>query len=417
MNKTSDRDAMKSRYPRNFPIPPDRMEENKLQLILERELSEWKVVRSTLPENPFVEREELYREYVFKDFDQVLEYMTRVARICNTLPHHPRWENTWNSLKVYLTTWDSVHIITYKDIMLARHMEKIYREYGQTYVNASADIRNASSLKAFMHEINELKDKGNLELAFNKLSQYISQPGEVRQGEMIQSAVNEFNDFIQAMRTQPMSDEAINTRTLDFKRKLEGIIQFFQFKPKVFFSYAWGGEKEKIVDELYQSLVAENAYEVIRDKVNLGYNSLISAFMKEIGKGSFVIVALSDKYLRSENCMFELYELYRNSSLDKSELLKKIFPIRVESLALQQVEVQKQYYTYWKELEEKWKELVNEFGADQQKYRIIQAIRFSLTDLLPFLNDINAMTDEVITRDDFAEIKKAIRERVIRNAM
>src|ERR1700712_5252082 len=124
--------ALKRRYPQNFPIPPDRLDKKKLLLILERELTDWKVVISPLPENPSQNRVELFREYIFKTFDQVLEYMSKVATICNTLPHHPRWENTWTTLKIYLSTWDSDHIITFKDIMLARHMESIYKDYGET---------------------------------------------------------------------------------------------------------------------------------------------------------------------------------------------------------------------------------------------------------------------------------------------
>ena len=412
MHHDQEKPSLESRYPKDFPIPPDRISEEKLQLILDRELTEWRVARSVLPENPFVEREELYREYVFKDFDQVLEYMARVAKVCNALPHHPRWENTWNSLKVYLTTWDSIHIITYKDIMLARHMERMYKELGNTYINVPSEIRIAEAQKDFFNEIKQLRESGNLELAFNKLSQFLSQPGDFPQRQVLLDTIHDFNAFLNATRTQQLTDEEVARKSGDFKEKLGRIIQSFRFKPKVFISYAWGGDKEKIVDELYASLVADNDFEVVRDKVNLGYKGLISEFMKEIGKGSFVIVALSDKYLRSEHCMFELYELFRNSSLDKHELLKKIFPIRVEALNLSGADGQKPYYAYWKEQEEKWKEMVSEFGADQQKYRNIQAIRFSLTELLPFLSDINSMTDEVLSRNDFAEIKGAIRARV-----
>ena len=403
---------LKSRYPKNFPIPPDKLNEDKLALILEQELTEWKVVKSTLPENPFIEREELYREYIFRDFDQVLDYMRKAGEVCNALPHHPRWENTWSTLKVYLTTWDSVHIITYKDIMLARHMERIYNDYGESYFDVQGGIRIEQERKRFFTEINQLKIQGNLEQAFNKLSQFISQPGEIKNRQLIINTINEFNAFLKTTRLQQLSDDEVVSTTKSFQTKLDSIIKSFDAKARIFFSYAWGGEREKIVEDLFDSLQAENAFELVRDKTNLGYNSLISQFMKEIGKGSFVIIALSDKYLRSENCMFELYELYRNSNLEKEELLKKIFPIRVEPLDLSKASVLKDYFAYWKNREEEWKQLVNEYDADQQKYRIIQAIRFSLTELLPFLNDINAMTEEVITRNDFAEIKESIRKRL-----
>jgi hypothetical protein len=79
--------------------------------------------------------------------------------------------------------------------------------------------------------------------------------------------------------------------------------------PTIFFSYAWddeneqGNSREKLVNDLYASLVKGN-YEVVRDKYNLGYKGFISEFMKEIGRGKCVVVAISEKYVRSPYCMF-----------------------------------------------------------------------------------------------------------------
>lgn len=48
-------------------------------------------------------------------------------------------------------------------------------------------------------------------------------------------------------------------------------------------------------------------FDVRRDKENAGYRASIRDFMKEIGQGNCIIVAISDKYLKSENCMFEMF--------------------------------------------------------------------------------------------------------------
>lgn len=418
MDTTSENNAdlssLRKRYPQNFPIPPDELDAKKLQLIIERELFGWKLVSSPLPENPSQNRVELFREYIFKSFDQVLEYMLKVAPICNTLPHHPRWENTWTTLKIYLSTWDSNHIISYKDIMLARHMENIFKDFGETYVNVHATKRLERELGEFLTHIESLKVRGNIGEAFKQLNQYLSQPQDIEQRKKIESVILEYNQFTDAAVQNKLAEYEVTNKITYFKSKLTEIIESIKFfKPKVFFSYAWGGEREKIVDDLYDSLKKDEKYEVIRDKINLGYKGLISEFMKGIGKGNFVVIALSDKYLRSEYCMFELYELYRNSSLDSTELLKKIYPIRVENLDLNDTTVLREYFTYWKELEAEWKSLVTDFDADQRKYRRIQAIRTSISDLLPFLNDINSKTKDILSADDFSEIKKAIQSRFL----
>lgn len=405
--------SLRKRYPQNFPIPPDELDEKKLLLIIERELIGWKLVSSPLPENPSQNRVELFREYIFKTFDQVLEYMAKVATICNTLPHHPRWENTWTTLKIYLSTWDSNHIISYKDIMLARHMENIYKDYGETYVNVHARKRLDRELGEFLKHIETLNKSGAIGEAFKQLNQYLSQPQDIDQRKKIENIISEYNIFTDEAVQNKLSENEVREKTNHFKLKLTEIVESIKyFKPKVFFSYAWGGEREKVVDELYNSLKNDKQYEVVRDKINLGYKGLISEFMKGIGKGNFVVIALSDKYLRSEYCMFELYELYRNSSLDSNELLKKIYPIRVENLDLNNTTVLREYFTYWKDLEVEWKSLVTEFDADQRKYRRIQAIRTSISDLLPFLNDINSMTKEILSANDFSEIKTSIQKRV-----
>jgi pterin-4a-carbinolamine dehydratase len=409
-NDKPDLSALRKRYPKNFPIPPDKLDEKKLLLIVEQELKGWQIVVSPIPENPSQNRVELFREYMFSTFDQVLEYMSRVAPICNTLPHHPRWENTWTTLKIYLSTWDSNHIISYKDIMLARHMESIFKEYGETFINVHSSTRIEKEINKFISSIELLEKKGNLNEAFNQLSQYLSQPQEIFQRETIFSTVNKYNQFIEEVVQKKLAENEINENKIYFEKELSRIIELLKyFKPKIFFSYAWGEEKEKLVDQLYNSLKNDDKYELVRDKVNLGYKGLISDFMKTIGKGSFVVVVLSNKYLHSEYCMFELYELYRNSSLETAKLLKKIYPIRLEELNLDSLDAWGELSNYWQDQFEKIEKLGIRFP---ERYRKIKSINNELGALLEFLRDINALTVPMLSKDDFAEIKKAIKDRV-----
>jgi len=89
----------------------------------------------------------------------------------------------------------------------------------------------------------------------------------------------------------------------------------------VFISYAWGEEREEIVDQLDRSL-QERGIRIIRDKRELEYKGSIKGFMERIGHGDCVIVVISDKYLRSPNCMFELVEI-----ADNNQFKGRVFPI------------------------------------------------------------------------------------------
>ncbi|MFL9829181.1 toll/interleukin-1 receptor domain-containing protein, partial [Rhodoplanes sp. SY1] len=88
--------------------------------------------------------------------------------------------------------------------------------------------------------------------------------------------------------------------------------------PEYFVSYAWkddtpeGREREEIVDRLCDAAEAKGT-RILRDKQVLGLGDRISKFMRRLGGGDRVFVVLSEKYLRSRNCMFELSEVWRNS--------------------------------------------------------------------------------------------------------
>jgi len=83
-------------------------------------------------------------------------------------------------------------------------------------------------------------------------------------------------------------------------------------------SYAWGDEspegreREKVVDRLCAAAEARGLV-IQRDKNVLGFGDDIYNFMRRIGGGRRVFVILSEKYLRSPFCMYELSEIWRTS--------------------------------------------------------------------------------------------------------
>ena len=85
-------------------------------------------------------------------------------------------------------------------------------------------------------------------------------------------------------------------------------IDMQKYEQAIFISYAWGGESEELVNQIDKTL-QQRGFRIIRDKRDLGYKNSISAFMERIGQGNCIIIVISDKYLRSPNCMFELVEI------------------------------------------------------------------------------------------------------------
>ncbi|KAK3794850.1 hypothetical protein RRG08_001001, partial [Elysia crispata] len=68
-------------------------------------------------------RDAIYKEFNFKDFNQAFGFMTRVALKAETMNHHPEWFNVYNKVQVTLSTHDAGGL-TQKDVTLATFMEQ-----------------------------------------------------------------------------------------------------------------------------------------------------------------------------------------------------------------------------------------------------------------------------------------------------
>jgi tetratricopeptide (TPR) repeat protein len=193
-------------------------------------------------------------------------------------------------------------------------------------------------------------------------------------------------------------------------------------KPEIFFSYAWGdtleqGEsREKIVLDLHNSL-KNDGYIVAIDKEDLGYTGYISKFMEAIGQGKAIVVAMSKKYARSPFCMFELYEIARNSKFNKEEFRQKVLPIMVEFVDFTKPNVLKEYFDYWEQEIRDWEALVQ--GNTRQlseaqflRYNKIKLVHQNFGELVDWIIDMNSLNKQLLAANDFAVIKQSLTEKL-----
>jgi pterin-4a-carbinolamine dehydratase/ribonuclease HI len=61
----------------------------------------------------------LYKQFNFDDFAQAFAFMTQVAEIAEQENHHPRWENEWSVVQIWLISHDAGGNITDKDRRMA----------------------------------------------------------------------------------------------------------------------------------------------------------------------------------------------------------------------------------------------------------------------------------------------------------
>jgi ribonuclease HI len=69
---------------------------------------------------------ELYKEFTFRDFNEAFAFMQAVAAEAEQRQHHPRWENSWNTVRIWLSTHDAGDVVTEKDRSFARFIDSLY---------------------------------------------------------------------------------------------------------------------------------------------------------------------------------------------------------------------------------------------------------------------------------------------------
>jgi hypothetical protein len=185
------------------------------------------------------------------------------------------------------------------------------------------------------------------------------------------------------------------------------------FEQVVFISYAWGGESEDIVNEIDVSL-GKRGIKIIRDKRDLGYKGSIKEFMERIGQGNCVVVVISDKYLRSANCMFELVEIAENRQFHD-----RIFPIVMADANIYDPIKRLNYVKYWEEKKAELAEAMKSVDpAHLEGIRddidTYDRIRDDVSGLISVLKDMNTLTPEMHKGTDFLAICRAIETRMKR---
>jgi 4a-hydroxytetrahydrobiopterin dehydratase len=67
----------------------------------------------------------LEKEFKFRNFSEAFAFMTRVAFLAEKMDHHPDWSNSWNTVRISLSTHSEGDIVTEKDRRLADEIDKL----------------------------------------------------------------------------------------------------------------------------------------------------------------------------------------------------------------------------------------------------------------------------------------------------
>jgi hypothetical protein len=190
--------------------------------------------------------------------------------------------------------------------------------------------------------------------------------------------------------------------------------------PGVYISYAWGdstpeGQRRgQLVTDLCAALKAAGIT-VLIDHEQVKPGARISSFMHAIGRGDAIIVILSDKYLESEYCVYELNAIWKESRQDPDHFLGRVIPLTLPDANLKLTKdllARRDYWsTQWKLIKELIVKDPDATGIEIfVKCKDIQQFSQQIADILALLNDKCEPRDFDRQADEgFSEVIEQIR--------
>ncbi|MGH7241588.1 MAG: 4a-hydroxytetrahydrobiopterin dehydratase [Candidatus Saccharimonadales bacterium] len=90
----------------------------------------------------------LYKQFNFHDFREAWDFMVRVAALAEEYHHHPRWENEWSVVQIWLITHDAEGNITDKDHRMAQAIDALVQG-AATPPPVEGGVQHMSRVKIF----------------------------------------------------------------------------------------------------------------------------------------------------------------------------------------------------------------------------------------------------------------------------
>ena len=173
------------------------------------------------------------------------------------------------------------------------------------------------------------------------------------------------------------------------KNRIRSIQSDLVSTPTVFISYNWG--KQTLVDEIQKCI---GCFATIKRDVNeLGFGDNITEFMNTIREEDFALIVISDAYLKSEACMYELTALFKDQGADNFKK-RVLFLICDDARSIYNANGRGTYTEFWdnkyKELVVRKNQLMPETSVEiTQSIRTVSYIRLQIGEFLEYVKAVN----------------------------
>lgn len=182
----------------------------------------------------------------------------------------------------------------------------------------------------------------------------------------------------------------------------------------IFLSYCW--KDSSVADSIYDYFSDNQEIKLHRDIFDIKKWDSIRMYMQSITNMDYMIIIISDAYLKSVNCMYEVLEIMRDR-----KYRDKIFPAVVHS-EIYSPYTRIEYIKYWQEdflkLQDSLKEInIQNLGKLNEDLKRRQDISSNIAEFLDVVSDMNNpnIEDVCIRIEEKLKIKELILNNQIEN--
>jgi tetratricopeptide (TPR) repeat protein len=173
----------------------------------------------------------------------------------------------------------------------------------------------------------------------------------------------------------------------------------------IFLSYSWSNEDYANKIDFTFSSIGVN---VKRDKREVGYKMNLKEYMQSIRNCDYSFILISEEYLKSPACMYEVCEIMK-----ERDFIDKVLPLILPNAKIYKAETQVEYIEYWKERVEELKSKIQSIGITQaipitQKLKEYENIYANIGEFLYALAERNVPSFDNLESDGFQQIKDYI---------
>lgn len=232
---------------------------------------------------------------------------------------------------------------------------------------------------------------------------------------------------------QPKEDRSAGKECRKKNTEAVQIKQVEEKKKRIFLSYCQkDSDIADLIEEKLTPYIQQN-YGISRDVRDVAYKESFRKFMESIQEHEFVIMILSDHYMKSLNCMFEMLEVFKDSNYGKKLLFfvlseedgKYYKTPNAGNIAadIYSTDGQTKYILYWKEELRKVDMQIQQIGEPMyammqinNKSRIVK-IQLELQEFFKYIADARGLALEEHISSEFREIRRCLASECMRKSI